>query len=754
MSVSQPMFHIITRTCNRPLYFEQCQTSILSQTYPSDNISKYVTFDDEKDLDTYIQKYVNLVIIETEREKRKNQTHFPYHNYLNEVIKYMITQKKTGWIMILDDDNMLFKKTSLEVLAKYIMDGGNDFGKFYIWKCQQGESVVPSGINFGKTVKNDDLHISCFAFHSSHANLVTFTPKKNAESDVVTTLFNKLKCVWIDDILTKADVSGNGTRKDLSVPQETKKKITLKSCIGRTPIQPSPIQPSIPVTVSSTIKAREQTKNKELTQKSTIPLEKINTSIEISRVDDNDNDNDDGDEDEIESVEQTDDEDVIDDLDDVGPDNEKVMKMVRFENIDSDEEEIIETEEPVGSDEEVITSHKCGSPIPDKKLVQEKPGNQSQISTKNLSKNQQSQMSTLKTTFNPPQTKNDVIDVNKEILNKLINLLNSGQKIYILDENNMKHLSKCICDTCNCMELENKLIQILETRSIENRTNEIKSKLNKGRHDKSNEVKKETVEPTINKSSIEKHSSDSFVDKIYVLTDDNNIKNTTLERNKKILANYKFEYELFTCKEMSLYSYQNQIKELLTQAKKNNYHRIMILNGNDLLNTKFAGLYERQVNKINDDCYLWFLGLIKDTSPKDIVNTKFELEDYLFMYDDIVTAKFITAEKAKTHWKTYGHREARYAAIEPINNPQQHITNNYGFVISEEVYDDAITIIDKQNSRDCKNFLIELQKNHVDMKKVWYSRPDLIIPSFTNPSNSGKNGQIAIKNGWYYNFYK
>lgn len=744
MSVSQPMFHIITRTCNRPVYFEQCQTSILSQTYPADNINKYVTFDDEKDLDTYIQKYVNLVIIETEREKRKNQTHFPYHNYLNEVINYMTAEKKTGWIMILDDDNMLSKKTSLEILSKYIMDGGNDPGKFYIWKCQQGETIVPSDINFGKSVKNGDLHISCFAFHSSQANLVTFAPKKSAESDVVATLFNKLKCVWINDTLTKADVSGNGTRKDLVIPQETKKKITLKSSICQTPIQPSnpqPVKPSITIRDPPTTQT-SHTKIKERTEQ----LKKISTPIEINRIDDDDDEIDD----EIDDMdEEMNDDEIIDDLDE-----EVVSKSVRFENINSDEEEIVDIVEPVGSDEEIITDHKhkpqehpISEKDKEKKLVQEKP-------TKIPNKNQQNQPTNPKISSLPPQTKSDTLDVNKEILNKLINLLSSGQKIYILDENNMKHISKCICESYNCMELENKLIQILETRSIENKTNEIKNKLNKGRHDKSNEVKKETVDLPLNKSTVEKNSGDSFVDKVYVLTDDNNIKNTTLERNKKILANCKFDYELITCKEMSLYLYQNQIKDLLTQAKKNNYHRIMILNGNDLLNTKFAGLYERQVNKINDDCYLWFLGLTKDTSPKDIVNTKFELEDYLFMYDDIVTAKFTTAEKARTHWKTYGHREARYAAIEPINNPQQHIINNYGFVISEEVYDDAITIIDKQNNRDCKNFLIELQKNHVDMKKIWFSRPDLIIPGFTNPSNSGKNGQIAIKNGWYYNFYK
>ena len=56
--------------------------------------------------------------------------------------------------------------------------------------------------------------------------------------------------------------------------------------------------------------------------------------------------------------------------------------------------------------------------------------------------------------------------------------------------------------------------------------------------------------------------------------------------------------------------------------------------------------------------------------------------------------------------------------------------------------------------RKKKNFLIEVQKSHVDTKKIWYSKPDLIIPSFVNPSNTGQNMKTSIKNGWYYNFYK
>lgn len=77
MSSDKPIINIVTRTSNRPIYFERCQESIEIQTYPNSKIRKIVTFDDEQDLDEYIQKkYTNLVVIETEREKRRKSITF------------------------------------------------------------------------------------------------------------------------------------------------------------------------------------------------------------------------------------------------------------------------------------------------------------------------------------------------------------------------------------------------------------------------------------------------------------------------------------------------------------------------------------------------------------------------------------------------------------------------------------------------------------------------------------------------------
>ena len=109
---------------------------------------------------------------------------------------------------------------------------------------------------------------------------------------------------------------------------------------------------------------------------------------------------------------------------------------------------------------------------------------------------------------------------------------------------------------------------------------------------------------------------------------------------------------------------------------------------------------------------------------------------------------------AKAHWKANGHREGRFATIEAFNGSPHKINNNYGFAISDDLYDRVIEIIDKQSPRDTKNFLTELQEGQIETRKIWVSRPDLIIPRFSNPANTGKNQRTALQHGWYYNFYK
>lgn len=663
MTTIQPIFNIITRTSNRPLFFKRCQNSIQSQTYPVNNIRRYVTFDDEKDVEDYIQSFSNLIIIETERKKRKNQNHFPFHAYLNEAIDYIV-QNDAGWIMILDDDSVLTKPDSLQIIAKNIINNNNDTNKVYFWKCKIGDVIVPSDVSYGHLPINEgDFHITCFLFHSSQADLVKFEQIKNGELNVIKNLTAKLKQIWIDDVLTMTNSIGNGLRRDLPINTDVKKKLVLKP------------------------------------KTNLINTEKNNNTVK-DEIEEAIGENEEEDENEVDNE--------VDNEDD-NEGEEEIMGIEDEDETNDEEEEILglEDDTDIKSNEETMPQ-------------------------------------------TPPIIHND------DIITKLGNLINSNQKVFIFDENNMKSISQLICDIVNCLELEDKIIQKLEHRLLLCKKSELTTKLDKLNNDKTLTYSSmpttttPSLSPTSQPITNVKLQGDNFVDKVYILTNNTSNRNTALERNKRILVPLKIDYEIINCPDMSLYSYQNKIKELITTAKIQDYHHIMFLNGDDIINTKFIGLYEKQVTKITDQCNLWFLGNVKETLPKDIINTKFELDDYLFMYDDVMTAKLTTFDKARNHWKTYGHREGRYGAVDVVINLQPPVNCMSGFVISNQLYDTAIEIINGQDKRNCQNFLIELQKNN---KNTLLSRPDLIIPNFANSTATAKNKQISLKNGWYYNFY-
>jgi hypothetical protein len=734
-----PVINIITRTSNRPIFFGECQQSIQIQTYPTDNIKRYVTFDDEDDLDGYIQNYNNLIVLEVDRQKRKNQSHFPYNNYINDVLEYI----EDGWVMILDDDDLLSDPSSLDVLSQHIINNGNDPEKFFIWKCQVPGRTMPSESNFGKSPKSGDIRVNCFAFHHSKKNLVKFDTKRQGEFKVVSTLFSKLNCVWIDEVLTQINYSqgigGNGTREDKkeTLIQEAKKKISLKKKL------PVPFKTLMP--------------------------ESTTANVQSQIVDEDEEEEIGNDEDEFEDGDlvgaSDDEEELIGD--DEGSDED---------DYESDEEDIVNEEvDQLDSDEEEIVNEEPEEPEPE----DNDDGDEGD--------DEHEQEATESDETVPAETQAQVVPIQGSNANviRLVNMLGNGQNVYILDENNMYKLSKCLTDAAKCVEISDKLLtRLLEKDGYERKYKELEAKLARlesggstGSVSSSKPSTSRVSAPAVSSSKVQTESQlddllgsyqskpseggtvdnsessvSSYIDKIYVLTDDNGNRNNTLKRNIRLLNRNNYDYEVVLCRDMTLFNYQNQIRELLIEAKNKAHRRIMILNGNDLFNKKFPDLLEKQLKQITGDCHLWFLGESREISQSEFKQGEFVLEDYLLLYDDIVNARMTTEDRAHKHWKTYGYREARHAKIGISNGNEYAISNNYGFVVSAEVYDVMIDVINKQHPRQCEDVLVELQSNVVDVSTIWLSKPDLIIPKFRG-NNVGKNKREALSNGWYYNFY-
>lgn len=109
--MSEPIY-IISRTSNRPNFFQQTYNSIKSQTYS--NIVHIVTYDTPETL-LYLNNYVDLVKVAVKRQPRHENAHFPYNLYCNQA-QQVIAKMHPGWIMYLDDDDLFTSNTAVEVI--------------------------------------------------------------------------------------------------------------------------------------------------------------------------------------------------------------------------------------------------------------------------------------------------------------------------------------------------------------------------------------------------------------------------------------------------------------------------------------------------------------------------------------------------------------------------------------------------------------------------------------------------------------
>ncbi|MFA6518474.1 MAG: glycosyltransferase family A protein [Candidatus Shapirobacteria bacterium] len=203
----KPLINILTRTAGRPVFFKECRQSVVNQTYV--NVRQIIGIDDKKSMD-YLGGINKRDIIEYPRLKRKKEADFPYNLYLNRLIK----EVKEGWVMYLDDDDMLVNKYSLEKLATYLLDENT----LYVWKVWFPNKTVPS-LSFGKKIVRGDVTGTGFIFHSKHKDKSNWTNNMCGDYGFIKQLSEKLKVRWIDKVLTRSNYveayhANNGNRRD------------------------------------------------------------------------------------------------------------------------------------------------------------------------------------------------------------------------------------------------------------------------------------------------------------------------------------------------------------------------------------------------------------------------------------------------------------------------------------------------------------------------------------------------------------
>lgn len=206
--------NIITRTSNRPKYFHECVMSIMKQTC-SNKVIHHITYDNKETLE-YIMKELGegkrdyeVRLYNCEGVKKKGMKYW-YNLYCNKVLKNITG----GWIMYLDDDDVLSHEFVLETIFSYIDYYGCD--KIYVSQVKFPHKILPIK-HFAKPMLGQFPSCS-FCYHSKYKECLW---KSEGGSDFLVLIQVFKLCpyfVFIDHVLSKIgytnDTGGKGKQID------------------------------------------------------------------------------------------------------------------------------------------------------------------------------------------------------------------------------------------------------------------------------------------------------------------------------------------------------------------------------------------------------------------------------------------------------------------------------------------------------------------------------------------------------------
>ena len=214
---------------------------------------------------------------------------------------------------------------------------------------------------------------------------------------------------------------------------------------------------------------------------------------------------------------------------------------------------------------------------------------------------------------------------------------------------------------------------------------------------------------------------------------------STITRENHIIDKNNIDINNIKIDNDTLFAYLNGIKKAIDNATKNDYNKIVIVNGNVLYHAKFNQMLEYIYDNTDYD-------LIYLTTDK--LYTKNELnyspKNYKLLYDDIGILK--NDSELSSHWNKYGHKEGRYCNIDIVNESKNEFYS--GFIIHKDKYNIISDLIADQQIYNCSNIFNNSYINDINV-----CRPSLIIPNFTI-QNQKKRLSQCTKHGWEYNMYK
>jgi len=213
--MSQPLINILTRTSNRPNFFKRNVESIKSQTYK--NIRHIVSCDDESDLN-YINQYDNITVVKIDKEKLiaednspnpRTGKYSPHNLYFNEMLKIV----DSGWVIILDDDDVFSSEKSVEKIVNNL-DGEDSM---VIWQMNfiGGINLPPLDLIYQQPVLGK-IGSPCFTFNINQLGDIKWDGWKCGDFRFITHIYNKVgKKIIIPEVLVDINNIGSGNKNDV-----------------------------------------------------------------------------------------------------------------------------------------------------------------------------------------------------------------------------------------------------------------------------------------------------------------------------------------------------------------------------------------------------------------------------------------------------------------------------------------------------------------------------------------------------------
>jgi hypothetical protein len=141
---NQTKINILIRTSSRPTEFELCIQSILHQNYINYNI--FVCYDTPESM-KYLSKYVNhpnIHIFATNSKYAFINKPYKFNLYCNDLINSVTDNN--GYIMFLDDDNVMSHQFVLSTINLYIVSSSQQTTKIIVWSFGRPDMCITASI--------------------------------------------------------------------------------------------------------------------------------------------------------------------------------------------------------------------------------------------------------------------------------------------------------------------------------------------------------------------------------------------------------------------------------------------------------------------------------------------------------------------------------------------------------------------------------------------------------------------------------